>query len=146
MPEALDLTKANFFELLAEQNAAAADTAAAKERTQRIKQELASRFRDSALEALKQVDKTHGTTTLPLQDGFAAKAEVKQTVKWDSAKLQAVAQTLPWERVIALFKIDFSMSETLYKGVAALSPELRKQIDAARTTTIAEPVITLAQG
>lgn len=132
-------------ELLAEQDAAAFDTAAAKGRTLRVQQELQVRFAESAKQALAQADKTHGSITLPLQDGFVVKADAKQTVKWDSAKLQEVAQTLPWERVNALFGITFKMSETIYKGVAALSPDLRAKIDAARTTTIAEPSIVLSR-
>lgn len=132
-------------DLLLEQDAAAFDTAAAKGRALRVQQELQVRFAESAKQALAQADKTHGAISLPLQDGFTVKADVKQTVKWDSGKLQEVAQTLPWERVNALFGITFKMSETIYKGVSALSPELRKQIDAARTTTIAEPAITLTR-
>ena len=136
---------ATLAELLAEQDAAAMDVAAAKGRSLRIGLALVARYGESAKQALAQLDKTHGTTTLPLQDGFAVKAEVKQTVKWDSAKLQEIAQILPWERVIALFKIGFSMPETIYKGVAALSPELRAKIDEARTTSIGEPSITLTR-
>ena len=115
----------------------------AKLEAARIKQEIGDRLSTSAAAAFIQADKTHGTMALPLQDGLTAKVEIKQTVKWDSAKLLAVAQTLPWERVTALFKIDLSMSEAVYKGVAALSPEMRERIDAARTTTLAMPAITL---
>lgn len=132
-------------ELLAEQDAAVADMAAAKGRVGRIAQELGFRFAESARQALSQAGKTHGSVTLPLQDGFVAKADTKQTVKWDSDALQAVAQTLPWERVVALFNIKFSMSETTYKGVAAVAPELREKIDAARTTIIGEPAVTLTK-
>ena len=139
------LSTLSLADLLAEQDAAALDTAAAKGRALRVSQELQSRFADSAKAALEQAGKTHGAATLPLQDGFIAKADVKQTVKWDSEKLQAIAQTLPWDRVTALFGITFKMSETIYKGVAALSPELRAKIDAARTTVIGEPAIILTR-
>lgn len=145
MTDTSDITGCPLAFLLAEQDAAAQDLAAAKGRALRVSQELQRRYGESAKQALAQADKTHGTTTLQLQDGYAAKADVKQTVKWDSAKLQALAQTLPWERVAALFKIKFEMSETIYKGVSALSPELRAQIDAARTTVIAEPAVTLTK-
>lgn len=145
MPEPIDLTKATLDELLAEQDAAAMDTAAAKGRTLRLTQELQRRFTDSAKAALAQADKTHGAVSLPMQDGFVVKADTKQTVKWDSAKLQEVAQTLPWDRVNALFGITFKMSETIYKGVSALSPDLRAKIDAARTTTIGEPSMLLTK-
>lgn len=141
----LNLEKATLAELLAEQDAIALASAATKGRALRLGQELQRRFSDSVKQSLVQSNKTHGSVTLPMQDGFALKADTKQTVKWDSPALQAVAQELPWERVAALFKIAFSMSETIYKGVAALSPELRAKIDAARTTTIGEPSITLTR-
>jgi hypothetical protein len=140
-----DLTGLDLPQLLAAQDEAAGDLAAAKALSLVVAQELARRYGDSAKQALTQAGKSHGTTTLPLQDGFAAKAEVKQTVKWDSDALMAVAQTLPWERVVALFSIKFSMSEMIYKGVSALSPELRAKIDAARTTVIGEPSVTLTR-
>lgn len=145
MPDPLNLATATLDQLLVEQDAAALDTSAAKGRTLRVKQEIASRFAESAKRTLTEKGKSHGSVTIPLQDGFEVKGDAKQTVKWDSAKLQAVAQTLPWERVIALFKIDFSMSETIYKGIAALSPELRAQIDAARTTSVGEPSLSLTK-
>ena len=142
----LDYLTATLPQLLAEQDAAALDLAAAKGRALRLSQELAARFGDAAKHALTEAGKSHGAISLPMQDGFVVKADAKQTVKWDSDKLQAVAQTLPWERVVALFGIKFTMSETIYKGVAALSPELRAKIDAARTTTIGEPSIVLTRG
>lgn len=139
------LAKASLSELLDEQDDIASALAAAKGRALRLSQELQARFADAAKLALDQAGKTHGSITLPMQDGFALKTDTKQTVKWDSVKLQEVAQALPWDRVNALFKIAFSMSETIYKGVAALSPDLRAKIDAARTTTIGEPSITLTK-
>jgi hypothetical protein len=114
-----------------------------KERLGEVKAELARRFGESARQALAQQGKEHGSGKLELQDRFAVKFDVKRTVKWDSDKLFAVAQTLPWERVQKLFKIDFSMSETVYKGIEALAPDLCKQIDDARTTETKAPVITL---
>lgn len=145
MADTTDIASATLADLLAEQDAAAQDLAAAKGRVLRVSQELERRFGDSVKRTLEQAGKTHGTTTLELQDGFAAKADIKQTVKWDSEALQAIAQTLPWERVAALFSITFKMSETIYKGVSALSPELREKIDAARTTVIGAPSVTLTK-
>lgn len=106
--------------------------------------EVSRRLGDAAKQAYVQADKTHGALTMPLQDRLEAKVDLKRTVKWDSAKLQAVAQTLPWERVAAIFKIEFSVSETVYKGLAAAAPELQAKIGEARTETFAEPKITLA--
>lgn len=131
--------------LLALQTLALSNLASAKAQVAEVAGELQRRFADSAKTALKEADKTHGTTSLPLQDGLVAKAEVKKEVKWDSAKLQAVAQTLPWERVAAIFKIEFSVSETIYKGIAAAAPDLQTKIDEARTVIFKEPAIALAK-
>lgn len=129
--------------LFTEQALATANLANAKVRVEEVKAELARRYSASGMEALKQLGKEHGTVTLPLQDGLKVKVERKQTVKWDSSALFGIARTLPWERVEALFKFDVSMSETIYKGVSAIAPELRQRIDDARTTKISEPSFTL---
>jgi len=138
-----DLAKATLPQLLELQEGYASGVASLKARLAQVKAELGRRYGDSVRQALAQAEKDHGSVTLELQDGFKVKGDVKQMVKWDSAALMDVAKTLPWERVDALFKIEFSMSEKIYAGVAALSPELRAKIDAARTTKIAEPAITL---
>lgn len=108
-------------------------------------EEIYNRLEGSAKQAFEQAGKTHGKMTLPLQDGLVAEVDLPRTVKWDSEKLQAVAQTLPWERVAAMFKIAFSMPEAIYKGVSALDPDLRKKIDDARTETFGTPKITLVR-
>lgn len=145
MNEFQDLSGLSLDQLLAAQDEAALAAAAAKGMSQRLSQELQRRYGESAKQALSQAGKDHGSISLPLQDGFVAKAEMKQTVKWDSDALLELAQTLPWERVRAIFTIKFSMAEKVYAGIAAFSPEMRAKIDAARTTTIAEPAITLSR-
>jgi hypothetical protein len=137
------LERASLSELLDLQTGYADGAAKLKARLDAVKAELARRYGESAKQALTQQDKEHGSGKLALQDGFAVEYKIDREVKWDSDKLMAVAQTLPWERVQALFKIAFSMPEKIYAGVAALSPELREKIDAARTTRIKDPAITL---
>ena len=117
----------------------------AKARAAIIAAEIHSRLELSAKQAFEQAGKTHGKMTLPLQDGLVAEVDLPRTVKWDSEKLQAVASTLPWERVAAMFKIAFSMPEAIYKGVSALDPALRAKIDDARTEVYGAPKITLAR-
>ncbi len=129
--------------LLAMQDIAADRMAKAKESVALVKAELDRRFGASAKNLLIEQGKSHGIVNLACQDGIVAKADTKMTVKWDSDKLQAIAQTMPWDRVKSLFKISFSMTETIYKGVEAVAPDLRAKIDEARTTQIGEPVITL---
>jgi hypothetical protein len=143
LPPALE--RASLSELLDLQNGYASSIATFKGRADAVKAELARRFAASAAESLKQKGKTHGSGKLELQDRLAVKYDVKQEVKWDSPALMAIAQTLPWERVAAIFKIEFSVSETVYKGIAAVAPELREKIDAARTTKIKEPSLALVR-
>lgn len=132
----IDLTKKTLPELFAFQQNTNDCIAALKVDAAALQLELQRRFAGSVGQALQQKGKEHGSVTLPMQDRLRLKAEVKQEVKWDSAGLMAVAQTLPWERVRQIFKIDFSVSETIYKGIEAAAPELREKIDAARTTSL----------
>ena len=108
-----------------------------------INDEISSRIAISAKASLDQAGKDAGTVNLELQDGVTAKCVATKTVKWDSKKLEAVARTMDWGRVQKLFTLKFGMSETVYKGIDAVDPELRARIDEARTVTISEPKITL---
>lgn len=105
--------------------------------------EIARRLMPSAKAAFEQAGKTDGTITLPLQGGLTAKVEVRKTVKWDTDELMKLAKTMPWERASSLFKIDFSMGETAYKGVKLADPALAAEIDRARTVKYSEPKIVL---
>lgn len=136
------LTLAQLFD---EQAKAAAETIAAKNHVAAVRQELADRFGASGQRALATMGKDAGTTTLDLQDGYGAKVEVKKTVDWDSKKLMEVARTLPFATVEKLFSIKFSVPETIYKGIDAVAPELRQQIDAARTERLSAPAVSLTK-
>jgi hypothetical protein len=146
MSDATPIENVSLPMLIGMQTKAAAALAVAKEGAASVAAEINRRYAESAKHALSEAGKSHGSVTLPLQDGIVVKGDVKQTVKWDSAKLMEIAQTMPWDRVAAMFKIEFSMPEAIYKGVGALSPELQKKIDAARTTVIAAPSLKLVQG
>lgn len=135
--------RASLSELLQLQDGYTSGVASLKTKLDMVKAELARRYAESAKQALEQLGKDHGSGKLALQDGFVAKYKVDQKIEWDSDALMAVAQTLPWERVQAIFKIVFSVPEKIYAGIAALSPELREKIDAARTTTLKPAAITL---
>lgn len=76
-----------------------------------------------------------GTARIALPDGLEAVRETKKEVEWDSPKLMAVAKTMAWERAAAIFKIEFSMSEMIYRGISAADPELAAQLITARTMT-----------
>ena len=91
-----------------------------------------------------------GSTTIELHGGkFNVEAEKK--VKWDSAKLQAVASKMPWPMVEAIFKIKFEISETKYKDLVAnakagmFDPKILEAINGARTVEIGEAKIKSAE-
>lgn len=117
----------------------------AKAQIATLQTEIDARLGDSVKRAYEQADKQHGTLTLELQDGLKAKADVSKTVKWDSGVLMDIASNLSWDRVSALFKVEFSMSETVYKGIAAADPDLKKKVDKARLVKFGEPKITLVR-
>lgn len=95
-------------------------------------------------------DKDGGSTTVEL---FGAKfnVEAEKKVKWDSAKLQALAATMPWPMVNAIFKIKFEIAEAKYKdlvtnaGAGMFDPAILKAINDARTVEIGEAKIKSAE-
>lgn len=140
-----DLRRASLSDLLDLQGGYEDAVVKFKARIAAVQEELSFRYASSAVAALVQQGKEHGSGKLPLQDGFAVTYKVDREVKWDSEKLLAVAQTLPWERVNAIFKIGFSVPEAIYKGIAAAAPDLREKIDEARTTTIKPAKLSLVK-
>lgn len=114
-------------------------------RAKGLQDEISLRLAPAIKAAMDATEKTHGVITgpLPLSNTHTLKLDVGKSVKWDSAKLQAIAQTLPWARVEAIFKIDFSVSEAIYKGIKAVAPELAEKIEDARTVTYGTPKVSL---
>lgn len=94
-------------------------------------------------DVLKAKDKTHGECTAE-QDGVKFTVGADKTVKWDSAKLMAVAGQMSWAQANAMFKITFEMSETNYKNlvnnVAAglVDQKVLDAVNDARTSKIGE--------
>lgn len=88
----------------------------AKEKMDAIQAELRNRFEPVLREALAQQDKQYGQHTFDA-DGVKLTAEVKATVKWDSAALEKIASNLPWETVSRVFKIEFSVPEKNFKAI-----------------------------
>jgi hypothetical protein len=131
--------------LYAMQEIASGQAALAKARTAVVQAELERRLGASAKAAYDQAGKEHGTLSLPLQGGLMAKLDVTKKVEWDSEKLLKLAQTMPWERVTAMFKIVFAVSETTYKGIAVLDGDLKAKIDDARTVKFGQPKIVLVR-
>jgi hypothetical protein len=76
-------------------------------------------------------NRASGDVTVPL-DGIAKlKGSRSKAVKWDGEALRKLATSLSIAEINHLFKIDFSIPESIYK---ALPPgPLKDKIDAART-------------
>src|SRR4051812_16735135 len=111
-----DLTTLTLADLHERQQIAIEMATQAKTAVAEFQTEIDNRLSSSAKATFVQAGKEYGTKTLPLQGGLEAKVEIKKTVDWDSEKLLTLAMTMPWERVRQLFKVEFSMGETLYKG------------------------------
>lgn len=135
----------SLLELFQKQEEIIASAAHLKSAAAAVMAAIDARLTESAMRAFEQADKDNGTLTLELQDGLKAKADIKKTVTWDSDVLQSVAQTMPWDRVKAMFGIKFSVSETIYKGIGAVDPALKAKIDEARTVKLSPPKITLVR-
>ena len=111
-----------------------------------IQDEIDVRLAPSVAAAIREAGKQHGTINLPIQGGLIAKGEISKSVVWDSAKLIEIAQTMPWERVSAVFNIKFSVSEKTWDGIVAVGGPLADKIKAARTVKYSAPKVTITEG
>jgi hypothetical protein len=134
------LSPADLHVLLAD---AGLEAAKVKDRIATVQAELNDRFAKSVVKSLADQDKQSGTVNLPLQDGMTVKGVVSKKVDWDSVRLLSIAQSMPWEKVAKLFKIEFSVPEKVYEGISVADEDLKKRLDAARTVTYPAPKITL---
>jgi len=108
-----------------------------------IKAELMRRYVAQVNQAYAQAMKDHGTLNIDLPDGWGIKAKINKSVKYDSRLLMDVAAQMPWERAQKLFKVNVSMTETLYKALDAVDPDLKAKVDEGRTETLSSPSIEL---
>src|SRR3546814_1795502 len=114
-----------------------ADTIAkAKSRLDALQGEVSARFKEEVTAAYDRAGKVSGVVRIPLPDGYELTADAKKAIKWDSAKLLQVARFMEREQVQRPFKLEVSMGEKIYDGVAAAAPALREKIDVARTVAI----------
>lgn len=131
--------------LYAMQQEAKAEADSTKAWAAKIQAEIDSRLSPSAIAALTQQDKQHGTVNLPCQDGIIAKCVVDKKVEWDSDRLFAIAMTLPQEQARALMKFAVSVPEKNWDGIQHANPELAERLKAARTTKYGAPKVTLVK-
>lgn len=120
-------------DLVAKREAAAEQAAFWKSVVGMVDVEMAERARPALEAAYAAQDKLSGKLTVTAGDGIEFIGEKKKDVKWDSQKLMAIASTMAWPQAQALFKIEFSVPEKTYGGLAGSNPDLKAKIDEART-------------
>jgi hypothetical protein len=106
-----------------------------------LQEELALRLTPEAAQMFAAAGKDAGDITFTTHGGLKFKASVSKTVKWDGAKLQAIAAEMEWPAVQRLFKIDFGVAESTYKAI--IDDGLRAKLDDARTTKLGDLKITI---
>lgn len=105
-----------------------------------LQEEISFRLSPEAAQLFAAAGKDAGDVTFTTHGGLKFKASVSKTVKWDNAKLQAIAATMEWPVAQRLFKIDFAVPEATFKAI--LDDELRKKLEDARTTKLGDLKIT----
>lgn len=106
--------------------------ASSKMALEKLETAMQERQAATATHLLADTGKPDGSLTFT-RDGMKFKAEISKTVKWDNAKLQAVASTMPWTTVERLFDIKFSVPELKFKSI--IDEDLLTKLTDARTTT-----------
>jgi hypothetical protein len=134
-------------ELFEYQRVAQEDEKKAKAYVAQVKGIVTERFAPRILALLNAQQKEHGSASETIS-GIKVEGECKKSVKWDSAILmqamRMLRQTMPADKVDELFKIELSISETVFKTIAAnVPPEVLKLILDARTVEVAPVAVKL---
>lgn len=97
-----------------------------------ISNEIARRLHNEIEVAFTEKKKMSGQVTIKADD-IKIEAEIKKDVKWDSNKLLAVTAQMPFDKVSRMFKVELSMTESMYSALEAADEELFKRVTEART-------------
>lgn len=100
--------------------------------------ELVRRFGDRLKEILTRKDKEHGSATDTIE-GEKLKLDIKQTVKWDSAKLLQIGETFGVDVAQKILKMDLSVPEATFNAIT--DDALKNALIEARTVEIKAPTI-----
>jgi hypothetical protein len=82
---------------------------------------------------------THGQHSTEI-DGVKLTFKIGQRVDWDSDVLESIANTLPWEQVRRIMKIEFSVPEKNFNALP--NDELKDRLMDARTVKYSAPSVT----
>lgn len=127
--------------LLKHRDACLEQIAALKTQVEAVNKSLLALAEPTLKEAMSLKEKDYGTFNIVVM-GNDLKVNVPQSVKYDSAKMLAIAMGMTWEKANKTFKIECGMAEKVYGSLDALDPDLKKAVDAARTTKTGTPTIT----
>lgn len=90
--------------------------------------------------AFKRADKVCGTVKFALNNE-TYKAEIEKNVSWDSEMLQSIAGSMEFGLAQEIFKVTYSVTETVFKDV---DDKVRALLIPARTVRYSDPKITAA--
>lgn len=100
-----------------------------------LEDQISTRKLDTAQKVFEANGKEFGEITFVDANGLKYKAVREQKIKWDNAALQKIAAGMDWKSAQRVFKIEFGLSETIYKSLRATgNAELNDALAAARTT------------
>lgn len=116
-----------------------------KERAADIQRELLDRTKEHFVALMTAREKIHGDVTDTVF-GERLKYSVKQTVKWDSARLAEVRKSIPAEAAEKIFKVELSIPEAKYAALSDVfgDSEIVNKIKEARTVKYSEPKVEFA--
>ncbi len=92
-----------------------------------------------AAAAYKRANKVDGTVPFAL-DNEMFKSVIDKRVSYDSEALQRIAGSIPFEKAMSLFKVEYSISEKVFQAIT--DADLKKRITDARTVKYGAPKIT----
>lgn len=132
-----ELTLADLREIIAT-NKAIIDSAKAKiEETNALIFERHGKLLETHL---AEAGLNHGQHSVEI-DGIKITMKITQKVDWDSNVLESIANTLPWEQVRRIMKIDFSVPEKNFKALQ--DDELKDRLTDARTVKYSNPTVII---
>lgn len=107
-----------------------------------INAELLARYGERFASELTAAGKTDGEVSREV-DGVKLTYAVKPKVKWDNARLQAIAAGMPWDVAQRVFKIEFAVPERTFKALT--DNGLIAKLNEARTVEYSEPKVIFAK-
>lgn len=107
-----------------------------------IERAIAEKYTEAAKIAFEKANKTDGKVAVDLPGGLKLSASISKRVEWDQDKLKDAAKNMPWADVQHYFKIEFGVSEKIYKSLPP-SSEFKAKLDDARTVKLGSMKLTL---